>query len=96
MQGDLHHPKQVENVLFHERKALSQFEKVNVLKDVVTRYAGPDLDYGESLKNAVVQYREKLKRNDTAYNQEALRALASVEESYYLGKYYENGTHHNK
>lgn len=26
-QGDLHHPNETENVFFHERKALSQFEK---------------------------------------------------------------------
>ncbi|MFS0674381.1 kinase-associated lipoprotein B [Ornithinibacillus sp. 179-J 7C1 HS] len=88
MQGDLHHPKQVENVLFHERKALSEFEKVNVLKDVVTRYEDEILDYGESLKQAVDKYREKLTSKESSYNQEALKALESVEKSYYLGKYY--------
>jgi kinase-associated protein B len=88
MQGDLHHPKQVENVIFHERKALAQFEKVNVLKGVVTPYADDVMDYGESLKTAVENYRNQLEIKDTAYNIEALKALASIEESYYLGKIY--------
>jgi kinase-associated protein B len=88
MQGDLHHPKQVENVVFHERKALAQFEKVNVLKSVVKLYEDEMPDYGESLKSAVDTYRKQLENKDTPYNQEALKALKVVEESYYLGKYY--------
>jgi kinase-associated protein B len=88
MQGDLHHPKQVENVVFHERKALAQFEKVNVLKSVVNLYGDEVPEYGKSLKSAVDTYRKQLENKDTLYNQEALKALKVVEESYYLGKYY--------
>ena len=88
MQGDLHHPKQVENVVFHERKALAQYEKVNVLKSVVNSYTDVIPDYGESLKSAVEIYRKQLESKKTPYNKEALRALKIVEESYYLGRYY--------
>jgi kinase-associated protein B len=88
MQGDLHHPKQVENVVFHERKALAQFEKVNVLKSVVNLYSDELPDYGQSLKSAVKTYREQLESKDSPYNKEALKALRTVEESYYIGKYY--------
>ncbi|WP_096271010.1 sporulation phosphorelay system protein KapB [Paucisalibacillus globulus] len=88
MQGDLHHPKQVENVVFHERKALAQFEKVNVLKSVVKLFEDELPEYGESLQSAVEIYRKQLESKDTPYNQEALKALKVVEESYYLGKYY--------
>ncbi|WP_026906987.1 sporulation phosphorelay system protein KapB [Paucisalibacillus globulus] len=88
MQGDLHHPKQVENVLFHERKALAQFEKVNVLKSVVHSYSDELPDYGKSLKSAVENYRKQLESKTTPYNKEALKALKIVEESYYLGRYY--------
>ncbi|WP_042142996.1 sporulation phosphorelay system protein KapB [Paucisalibacillus sp. EB02] len=88
MQGDLHHPKQVENVVFHERKALAHFEKVNVLKSVVNYYSEAVPEYGESLKSAVANYRKQLEYKATPYNQEALKALKIVEESYYLGKYY--------
>jgi kinase-associated protein B len=88
MQGDLHHPKQVENVVFHERKALSQFEKFNVLKDIVSAYTEKVPAYGESLKKAVVTYKEQLTSKTSDYNTAALKALEIVENSYYLGRYY--------
>ncbi|GGA76586.1 sporulation phosphorelay system protein KapB [Ornithinibacillus halotolerans] len=88
MQGDLHHPKQVENVIFHERKALAQYEKVYVLKEIVQPYQDELIDYSTSLKEAVKIYREQLEAKESAYNKEALRALKSVEENYYLKHYY--------
>lgn len=88
MQGDLHHPKQVENVVFHERKALAQYEKVYVLKGVVTPFEGNVLDYGTSLKEAVNKYRTQLESKFTPYNEQALKALDIVESSYYIGHYY--------
>ncbi|WP_010095002.1 sporulation phosphorelay system protein KapB [Ornithinibacillus scapharcae] len=89
MQGDLHHPKQVENVVFHERKALSQFEKVYVLKGVITPFKESNIDYGISLKEAVETYRAQLASKDTTFNNQALKALEIVESSYYTGRYYE-------
>lgn len=89
MQGDLHHPKQVENVIFHERKALSQYEKFNALKDIVTAYTEPVPNYGTSLKNSVIAYKEKLVNKANDYNTAALKALETVESSYYLGRYYD-------
>ncbi|MEN2768342.1 sporulation phosphorelay system protein KapB [Ornithinibacillus xuwenensis] len=88
LQGDLHHPKQVEGVLFHERKALAQYEKVTILKDVITKYTDTLPDYGQSLKTAVEKSREQLSLKENAYNQEALKALKTVEESYYIGRHY--------
>lgn len=88
MQGDLHHPKQVGNVVFHERKALAQFEKVYVLKGVITPYEDDILDYGKSLKEAVDKYREQLESKASPYNEQALKALETVESSYYTGRYY--------
>jgi kinase-associated protein B len=88
MQGDLHHPKQVDHVVFHERKALSQFEKFNVLKDIVSAYTEKVPAYGESLKKAVGTYKEQLTSKTSDYNTAALKALEIVENSYYLGRYY--------
>ncbi|WP_047979654.1 sporulation phosphorelay system protein KapB [Ornithinibacillus contaminans] len=89
IQGDLHHPKQVDGVLFHERKALAQYEKINVLKDIVTPYEEDAIpDYGESLKRAVTTYREQLQRKEGAYYTQALHALETVEKSYYIGRNY--------
>ncbi|MUK90027.1 kinase [Ornithinibacillus sp. L9] len=89
MQGDLHHPKQVEGVFFHERKALAKNEKMNVLKEAVFPYDGDIPNYRESLSQAVEKLKENLTMKDTAYNQKALETLEGIVERYYGKSYYQ-------
>ncbi|WP_100013213.1 kinase-associated lipoprotein B [Lentibacillus sediminis] len=82
MQGDLHNPNQVEDVFFHERKALAPHEKMNVKKPAVKPYAGEIPSYGQSLKQAVNVYKEKLVADGSAYSQKALQTMSGLEEIY--------------
>ncbi|MFD1851202.1 sporulation phosphorelay system protein KapB [Oceanobacillus bengalensis] len=88
MQGDIHNPGEVENVFFHERKALYFHEKMNVKKPAVHLFTEVIPSYGESLKQAVQTYKEKLLKEDTAYNKKALSTLEQLEDKDYKKKYY--------
>ncbi|RDW18722.1 kinase [Oceanobacillus arenosus] len=83
LQGDLHNPGEVENVFFHERKALAHHEKMNVKKPAVHPYVEAVPSYGDSLKQAVLQYKEKLSNQDSAFNKLALERLHGLEINYY-------------
>ncbi|WP_163971542.1 kinase-associated lipoprotein B [Oceanobacillus halotolerans] len=88
MQGDIHHPGEVEGVFFHERKALAQYEKMNVKKPAVKPYTGEIPSYSDSLKDAVNTLKEKLKKEDTLFNQKALETIEGLEEKFYTKGYY--------
>ncbi|WP_373893158.1 kinase-associated lipoprotein B [Virgibacillus natechei] len=88
IQGDLHNPGEVEDVFFHERKALAHHEKMNVKKPAVRPFDQTIPPYSASLKQAVDNYKEKLKAEDTAFNKKALRTLEGLEEKYYEKSYY--------
>jgi len=83
VQGDLHSPKQVQGVTFHERKALAYREKMNAKKPATFAYESEVPEYAESLKEAVEKIRTNLKKEDTEYNQKALEKIADLEEHYY-------------
>lgn len=83
LQGDIHNYGQVEGVFFHERKALAYQEKMNVKKPAIHPYNEDIPDYVESLKKAVDEAKEKLKKKDTAFNQLALKTLERLEEETY-------------
>ncbi|MDY0408771.1 sporulation phosphorelay system protein KapB [Virgibacillus soli] len=88
LQGDIHQPFQVENVFFHERKALAYREKMNVKKPAVHPYHEPVPSYGHSLKTAVQAIKEKLQTEETAaYNKMALRNIERLEDTYYKDIY---------
>lgn len=82
MQGDLHNPNQVEDVFFHERKALAPHEKMNVKKPAVKPVDEEVPPYGESLKQAVSVYKDKLVADGSAYSKKALETLSGLEEIY--------------
>jgi kinase-associated protein B len=83
LQGDLHNPGQVEDVFFHERKALAFHEKANIKKPAVKPFDEKVPDYEESLKLAVDTYRKKLEAEDTEFNQTALKTLNHLEKTIY-------------
>lgn len=91
IQGDLHNPKQVEGVAFHERKALSYKEKMNAKKPATFKFDDELPDYTESLKAAVNKIREELKKEKTDYNQKALEKIDDLEKHYY-NKIYEQSS----
>ncbi|SDJ63158.1 kinase-associated lipoprotein B [Salimicrobium halophilum] len=82
-QGDLHNPGQTEEVFFHQRKALSHHEKANVDKKAVHPFDGEIPEYEESLKQSVQNFKEKLMRRDTEFNQKALHQLEDLETQYF-------------
>src|SRR5690625_4581794 len=69
VQGDLHSPKQVQGVAYHERKALDYHEKMNAKKPDTFDYEGEVPEYAEYLKKAVGKIRTKHKKEDTEYHQ---------------------------
>lgn len=83
IQGDLHSPKQVEGVAFHERKALSYKEKMNAKKAATFKYNESVPNYAESLKAAVDTIRANLQKEANDYNQKALEKIADLEKHYY-------------
>ena len=83
MQGDLHNPGKTEDVFFHQRKALSFQEKMNVPKPAVHPYEGEVPDYQESLRNSLEKLEEKLDRKDTVFNEQAKKTLESLKTQYF-------------
>ncbi|MCJ0932738.1 kinase-associated lipoprotein B [Virgibacillus halodenitrificans] len=88
LQGDIHHPGEVEGVFFHERKALAPHEKMNVKKPAVHPYIDIIPEYNESLRDAVNVYKEKLCSKDNDFNNKAYHTLTELENKYYKDKYY--------
>lgn len=82
VQGDLHHPKQTDVPLFHERKALSKNEKANIPLNVIKPFAGNVPDYDVSLKEAVEKQRQELQSMETEWSKKALETLETVEQEY--------------
>lgn len=82
-QGDLHKPGQVEGAVFHERKALSFKEKMNVRKRKIKPYEGQIPAYAPSLKQAYEKLKRTLHSEDTPYHSLALDKLEQLNEHYY-------------
>ncbi|MBM7570922.1 kinase-associated lipoprotein B [Aquibacillus albus] len=83
LQGDLHNFGETENVFFHQRKALSYQEKMNVSKPAVHPYNDEVPDYLESLKIAVDALEQKLDKEDSTFNQQAALLLEDLRKQYF-------------
>ncbi|ALN75936.1 MULTISPECIES: sporulation phosphorelay system protein KapB [Staphylococcus] len=81
-QGDLHTPNEAEGVFFHERKALSLYEKRYTTQSKLKPFDVDVMPYVESLQHAVAQLESKLKSNDTLYNQKSLMCLKALKKDY--------------
>lgn len=77
-QGDLHTPNEAEGVFFHERKALSLYEKRYTTQSKLKPFDVDVMPYVESLQHAVAQLESKLKSNDTLYNQKITDVFKSI------------------
>lgn len=81
-QGDLHNPTAVEHVFFHERKALSQYEKRYTTKSQLRPFDVTELPYTESLQQALSTLEKKLQKEDTEHAQKSLTNLQQLKEDY--------------
>ncbi len=81
-QGDLHSPNEVENVFFHERKALSQFEKRYTTAQFLKAYNEEVPNYFESLKSSIYELEEKMKKKNNAYSDQALKCIEQLKKDY--------------
>ena len=71
-------PKRNEQCLFHERKALSQFEKRYTSKSKLRPFNVEELDYIQSLQFAITNLENKLKEENTEFAQYSLANLAQL------------------
>jgi kinase-associated protein B len=83
MQGDLHNPKEVDVLIFHERKALSYREQANIPKQMVKIFTEEVPDYQESLKQAVQQMKNELTEKASDWAEMSLKSIASLEKDYF-------------
>ena len=81
-QGDLHHPNEVEGVFFHERKALSLYEKRFTTKSKLKPFEEEIMPYTDSLQQAITTLENKLKTSDTPFNQQSLACLEALKTDY--------------
>ena len=81
-QGDLHNPTETENVFFHERKALSHYEKRYTTKSHLREFNVEPMSYIESLQNAISKLETKLKAQDTLHATMSLNSLQRLKHDY--------------
>ncbi|MBT2758248.1 kinase-associated lipoprotein B [Mesobacillus foraminis] len=82
-QGDLHSPRDAESVFFHERRALAYREQANIPKQMVKHYEGEIPDYQVSLREAIAKIREQLKADSSAWAQQSLKNIDTLEKDYF-------------
>lgn len=81
-QGDLHNPKQVDVAMFHERKALAEFEKVWIPTAMVKEAELSGRSYNETLKQAYNAYFQELENKETSFDKKSLETLQKAAEDY--------------
>lgn len=77
-QGDLHHPGETEGVFFHERRALSHYEKRYATRSQLRDFNVEEMKYEDSLQQAITQMENELKQQHTEYAKLALDNLNSL------------------
>ncbi|WP_100407280.1 sporulation phosphorelay system protein KapB [Bacillus solitudinis] len=81
-QGDLHQPKMTDVPLFHERKALAQFEKAWVPLSSMKGYEGEVVDYKLSLEQAWMKQYNDLAKENSAWAKLSMKKLEEVRKEY--------------
>ncbi|MBP3950661.1 sporulation phosphorelay system protein KapB [Bacillus suaedae] len=84
MQGDLHSPKQTDVPLFHQRKALAQFEKTWVPLSSLKSYLEEPPVYRSSLEQALYSQEEELSKDRSAWAKLCLERLQECRDEYGL------------
>lgn len=83
LQGDLHHPKDADAMMFHERRALAYREQTNVPKQMVKPYTEEIPDYQESLRSAVEKMKKELSEDASPWAEKSLELIESLEKDYF-------------
>ncbi|MCL7745988.1 kinase-associated lipoprotein B [Halalkalibacter alkaliphilus] len=83
-QGDLHNPKMTDVPLFHQRKALAEFEKTWVPLSSLKAYEGEVPSYKDSLQQALHDEISKLEDVETEWAQLSLEKLEECKKEYGL------------
>ena len=83
LQGDLHHPKEVNVAFFHERKALSYLEQANIPKKMVKHFEDEVPDYEASLKLAIRNFKLELEGDSSPFAELSLKNIESLEKDYF-------------
>lgn len=81
-QGDLHNPKETENVFFHERRALSQFEKRYTTNAQLKEFDVRSMPYVESLQLAISKLEDRLRQKDDEHARRSLENLQNLKNDY--------------
>ncbi|MBI5971913.1 kinase-associated protein B [Staphylococcus caledonicus] len=81
-QGDLHNPGKVEGVFFHERRALSHYEKRYATRSKLREFNVEEMKYEDSLQQAITQMENDLKQQDTEFAKYALNNLENLKNDY--------------
>lgn len=85
MQGNLHHPREVEVPFFHERKAHAFREQIQVPSNMVRPYQDEIPHYKDSLQDAVQKlYEELAAKPDDPFSNRSLEALKVLIREYEL------------
>ncbi|MCD9065875.1 kinase-associated lipoprotein B [Staphylococcus pasteuri] len=90
-QGDLHSPNESEDVFFHERRALSHFEKRYAKPSQLRDFNVEKMSYEESLQQAISNLEEQLKEKNDAHAKRSLQNLEQLKHDYsiqYKQKFY--------
>ncbi len=82
IQGDLHHPKEANVAIFHERKALAYREQANIPKQMVKVFSEEVPDYSQSLREAIGKMKAELEAAESPWGERSLNILASLEKEY--------------
>ncbi|MBO1199373.1 kinase [Staphylococcus simiae] len=88
-QGDLHSPNDTEGVFFHERKALSHFEKRYAKRSQLRDFNVEEMRYEDSLQQAITKLENELIESGTTHAEMSLASLARLKEDYSI-QYKEN------
>ncbi|AKC76716.1 kinase-associated lipoprotein B [Staphylococcus sp. EG-SA-6] len=81
-QGDLHNPGQTEGVFFHERRALSHFEKRYATRSQLREFNVEEMTYEASLQQAITKMENDLKQQNTEFAKQALNNLENLKNDY--------------
>ncbi|TKD71521.1 kinase-associated lipoprotein B [Pseudalkalibacillus hwajinpoensis] len=82
-QGDLHNPKQLDVPLFHQRKALAEFEKALVPMSAINHYDGNVPDYSASLQEALDTQSAELKHEGGRWAEASLTEIEKLKDDYF-------------
>ncbi|KMM38519.1 kinase-associated lipoprotein B [Guptibacillus hwajinpoensis] len=82
-QGDLHNPKELDVPLFHQRKALAEFEKALVPMSAINHYEGEVPDYKASLQEALDTQSAELKHEGGRWAEASLTEIEKLKDDYF-------------